>query len=84
EKAQQCDIFEKPQIESDESVAQAADAAVAESEEADKEKQRIYEAMKEEGYFSSSDKKSRVRTARKEWLALGRKLNGEDKQEKLL
>ena len=81
EKAQRCDIFEKPQIESDESVAQAAEAAVAENEEAESEKQRIREAMKEEGFLPD---KKKTNKGRKEWLALGRKLNGEDKQEELL
>lgn len=81
----QFDFFkEPPQIESDERITQAAEEADAKREEEEKGQQGIYEAMKEEGYFSSFDKKSRVRTARKEWLALGKKLTGEDKQEELL
>lgn len=78
--SQQFDLFEKPQVESDESVAQAAEAAVVEKEEAVSEQQRIYEAMKEEGFLPD---KKKTKNGRKEWLALGRKLNGEDKQEEL-
>lgn len=79
--SQQFDIFEKPQIESDESVVQAAEATVAEKEEAEKERQSVCEAMKEEGFLPDNKK---TKNGRKGWLALGRKLNGEDKQEELL
>lgn len=79
--SQQFDLFEKPQIESDESVAQAAEEAAAQSEEAEKERQSVYEAMKDEGFLPD---KKKTKNGRKGWLAFGRKLNGEDKQEELL
>lgn len=80
ENPQQFDLFKKPQIESDENIVQAAEEAAIQNDEAESEQQRIYEAMKEEGYFPEKKKK----TGRKAWLELGRKLTGEDKQEELL
>lgn len=75
EKPHQIDIFREPQREDDERIVQEAELTAIQEEEAGKEEQSIREAMKEERYCPDKKKSNK---GRKEWLALGRKLNGED------
>lgn len=70
-------------LETDEEVAQEADRAAAEAAQEDTVRVRTEEAMNEEGFVPTGDRRKEVRESRKEWLALREKLFKENKEKKL-